>query len=160
MFFTMLYGLKDIHTVISNQRNIGGAAEASMIRLTNGEVYHNPVFTNIDISKGQYVSLCFIDEDGVNTIAHVDQIAVIKGLQHKLICQLDNTCVKQLLVKNNLQYLKRLCDINDGFVTQTFKKEALKLIRDISVAELKKHNMSLPFQVEEKLININQRLYA
>lgn len=54
--FNMLHGLKDIHTVISNYRKIGGAAEADMIRLSSGELYHNPVFTNIDISKGQYVS--------------------------------------------------------------------------------------------------------
>lgn len=160
MFFSMLYGLKDIHTVISNQRKIGGAAEAITIRLTTGEEYHNPVFTNIDISKGQYVSICFIDEEGVNTITHVDQIAVIKGLRHKLICQLDNSYVKELLLNDTLQYLQRLCDINDGFVTHTFKKEALKLVRDISEKELKKHNISLPFPIEEKLINLNERLYA
>ena len=31
--FNMLFGLKDIHTVIANQRKIGGAAEADSIRL-------------------------------------------------------------------------------------------------------------------------------
>ncbi|PAE44378.1 hypothetical protein [Bacillus sp. 7884-1] len=150
--FNMLYGLKDIHTVIANQRKIGGAAEADSIRLTSGENYLNPVFTNVDISKGQYVSIGFVDEEGQNIIAHVDQIAVIKGLQHKLICQLNNTYIKQMMVRDTLQYLQKLCEVNAGFVTQTFKKEALKIVQDISVKELINHNISLPFPVEEKII--------
>lgn len=158
--FNMLHGLKDIHTVISNYRKIGGAAEASMICLSSGEIYHNPVFTNIDISKGQYVSLCFIDENGTNIMVHVDQIAVIKELQHKLICQLNNTYVKQMMLRDTLQYLQKLCEINDGFVTPSFKKEALKLVRDISVVELKKRNILLPFSIEEQVIHLNERLFA
>ncbi len=158
--FSMLHGLKDIHTVIANHRKLGGVAEASMIQLSSGEVYNNPVFTNIDISKGQYISLCFIDENGTNIMMHVDQIAVIKGLQHKLICQLNNTYVKQVLLQDTLQYLQKLCEINDGFVTHSFQKEALKLVRDISVTELKKHNISLPFPIEKQLVHLNKRLFA
>lgn len=158
--FNMLFGLKDIHTVIANQRKIGGAAEAESVRLSSGESYQNPVFTNIDISKGQYVSFGFIDEEGQNIIAHVDQIAVIKGLQHKLICQLNNTYIKQLMVRDTLQYLQKLCEVNAGFVTKTFKKEALRLVQDISIKELKNHDISLPFPVEEKLVHINNRLFA
>ncbi|WP_129728524.1 MULTISPECIES: hypothetical protein [Bacillaceae] len=158
--FNMLHGLKDIHTVISNYRKIGGAAEASVICLSSGEIYHNPVFTNIDVSKGQYVSLCFIDENGTNIMVHVDQIAMIKELQHKLICQLNNNHVKQMLLGDTLQYLQKLCEINDGFVTHTFKKEALKLIRDISVNEFKKHDISLPFQIEDNLVHLKERLFA
>jgi hypothetical protein len=150
--FNKLFGLKDIHTVIANQRKIGGAAEADSIRLSSGETYLNPVFTNVDISKGQYVSIGFVDEEGQNIIAHVDQIAVIKGLQHKLICQLNNTYIKQMMVRDTLQYLQKLCEVNAGFVTQTFKKEALKIVQDISVKELKNHNISLPFPVEEKIV--------
>lgn len=158
--FNMLFGLKDIHTVITNQRKIGGAAEADSIRLSTGETYQNPVFTNVDISKGQYVSVGFVDGDGQNIIAHVDQIAVIKGLQHKLICQLNNTYIKQMMVRDTLQYLEKLCEVNAGFVTQTFKKEALKIVQDISVNELKNHNITLPFPVEEKVIHMNNRLFA
>ncbi|MFL0365764.1 hypothetical protein [Bacillus sp. PK3_68] len=156
----MLHGLKDIHTVISNKRKIGGVAEASMIQLVSGEVYVHPVFTNVDLSKGQYVSLCFIDEDGMNIMTHVDQIAVIKGLQHKLICQMENSYVKQMLLQDTVQYLRKLCEINEGFVTHTFKKEALQLVRDISVKELKKHDVCLPFSVEDKLVHLNDRLHA
>jgi hypothetical protein len=156
----MLHGLKDIHTVIANHRKLGGVAEASTIQLSSGEVYNNPVFTNIDISKGQYISLCFIDENGTNIMMHVDQIAVIKGLQHKLICQLNNTYVKQVLLQDTLQYLQKLCEINDGFITHSFQKEALKLVRDISVTELKKHNISLPFPIEKQLIHLNDRLFV
>ncbi|MFJ7728376.1 hypothetical protein ACIQXV_19780 [Neobacillus sp. NPDC097160] len=153
--FNMLFGLKDIHTVLANQRKIGGAAEADSIRLSSGETYLNPVFTNVDISKGQYVSVGFIDEDGANIIAHVDQIAVIKGLQHKLICQLNNTFIKEIMVRDTLQYLQRLCEVNAGFITPTFKKEALKLVHDISVKELNSHNISLPFPVEDKLVRLH-----
>lgn len=158
--FNMLFGLKDIHTVIMNQRKIGGAAEADSIRLSTGETYLNPVFTNVDISKGQYVSVGFIDGEGQNIIAHVDQIAVIKGLEHKLICQLNNTYIKQIMVRDTLQYLQKLCEVNAGFVTQTFKKEALKIVQDVSVKELKNHNITLPFPVEEKVIHMNNRLFA
>ncbi|MFP7297326.1 hypothetical protein [Neobacillus niacini] len=152
--FNMLFGLKDIHTVIANQRKIGGAAEADSITLSSGETYLNPVFTNVDFSKGQYVSVGFIDEDGQNIIAHVDQIAVIKGLEHKLICQLKNAFIKQMLVRDTLQYLQKLCEVNSGFITKTFKKEALRLVHDISVTELQKHNFSLPFPVEEKVVKL------
>ena len=152
--FNMLYGLKDIHTVISNQRKIGGAAEADSIRLLSGETYLNPVFTNVDLSKGQFVSVGFIDQDGANVIAHVDQIAVIKGLRHKLICQLNNTFIKQYLLNDTLKYLQKLCEVNAGFVTNSFKKEALKLVRDISVKELRNHNISLPFPIEDKIVQL------
>ncbi|MHC0037756.1 hypothetical protein [Pseudoneobacillus sp. C159] len=158
--FDMLFGLKDIHTVISNKRKIGGAAEADIIQLASGETFQNPVFTNVEISKGQYISFGFIDENGVNIIANVDQIAVIKGLQHKLICQLNNQYIKQMMTRDTLQYLQKLCEINAGFVTQTFKKEALKLVQDVSFKELKKHNITLPFSVEDNLVPINHRLFA
>jgi hypothetical protein len=156
----MLHGLKDIDTVISNHRKIGGVAEASVLHLTSGDSYKNPVFTNIDKSKGQYVSLCFIDENGMNIFVHVDQVAVIKGLEHKFICQLNNQNVKQLMLHDTLQYLQKLCRINDGFITPTFKKEALRLVRDISVKELEKRNFSLPFQFDNNLIQLNERQYA
>ncbi|MCQ6282199.1 hypothetical protein [Bacillus sp. EB600] len=158
--FNILYGLKDIHTVLSNHRKLGGVVEADNIRLSSGETYHNPVFTNVDMSKGQYVSLGFIDEKGTNIMIHVDQIAVIKGLQHKLIWQLNNLHVKQLLLQDAIQYLQKLCQVNSGFITNSFKKEALKLVRDISVDELKNHNVSLPFPLEEQIIPINDRIYA
>jgi hypothetical protein len=156
----MLHGLKDIHTVVSNHRKIGGVAEASIIRLSSGEEYRNPVFTNVDISKGQYVSACFIDERGNNIIAHIDQIAVITGLQHKLICQLNNTYVRDMLLNESMRYLTKLCRVNDGFITKSFKKEALKLIRDISVKELDKHKFKLPFSIEDNLVHIDERLFA
>jgi hypothetical protein len=156
----MLYGLKDIHTVISNHRKVGGVAEANLIRLSSGDEYKNPVFTNVDISKGQYVSLCFIDEKGDNIIAHVDQIAIIKGLQHKLICQLTNTYVRDMLLNETFQYLAKLCRVNEGFVTQPFKKEAVKLVRDLSPKELEKRKFKLPFAVEDNLLHLNDRLYA
>jgi hypothetical protein len=156
----MLHGLKDIHTVVSNHRKVGGVAEASIIRLSSGEEYRNPVFTNVDISKGQYISVCFIDEEGNNIIAHVDQIAVVMHLQHKLICQLNNTYVKDMLLDESLQYLAKLCKINDGFVTKSFKKEALKLVRDISVKELDRRKFKLPFSIEGNLVHLSERLFA
>lgn len=158
--FNMLFGLKDIYTVIANQREVGGAAEADIIRLSSGETYHNPVFTNVDISKGQYVSIGFIDETGTNIIAHVDQIAVIKGLEHKLICRLQNSYVRQLRIQKAVQYLRKLCEVNAGFVTATFKKEVLKLVKDIGIKELKNNNIALPFPIEDKIVPINNRFFA
>ncbi|KKB33987.1 hypothetical protein [Bacillus thermotolerans] len=156
----MLHGLKDIHTVVSNKRKVGGVAEADSIQLSSGEVYQYPVFTNIDLSKGQYVSLSFIDEKGQNIMTHVNQIAVIKGLAHKLICQMDNIYVQRMLLSESIQYLQKLCEVNEGFVTHTFKKEALQIVRDISVKELKRCGVTLPFQVEEKLVHLSDRMHA
>jgi hypothetical protein len=156
----ILFGLKDIHTVISNHRKLGGAAEADLIRLSSGETYNNPVFTNIDMSKGQYVSIGFIDENRTNIITHVDQIALIKGLQHKYIYQLNNQQVRELLLQDALQYLQKLCRINSGFVTNSFMKEALLLVKDIGINELNKSNVSLPFPLEDKVIPLNNLIHA
>jgi hypothetical protein len=156
----MLYGLKDIFTVVSNLRKIGGAAEATFIRLRSGEEYSNPVFTCIDHSKGQFVSLGFITESGENFLIHVDEISMIKGSQHKLICQLDNQFAKQQLMAERLHYIKRLCEINQGFVTRTFRDELIKLVRDVSVKEVEKEEIKLPIKIEENIIQMSQRMFA
>lgn len=156
----MLYGLKDIFTVVSNQRRIGGAAEATFIRLRSGEEYSNPVFTCVDHSKGQFVSLGFITESGENFLIHVDEISMIKSLQHKLICQLTNQYAKQLLMNETLHYIKRLCEINQGFVTRTFRDELIKLVRDVSVKEIENEKITLPIKIEENIIQLKKRMFA
>jgi hypothetical protein len=156
----LLHGLKDIHTVITNQRKIGGAAEARSIRLRSGEEYANPVFTCVDLSGGQFVSLGFMTENGDNLMIHVNEIGVIKGLSHKLICQLTNEKAKELLLKDILHYIKKLCEVNKGFVTRPFKDELTKLVCDISIEEIKKQKITLPIQIETNIISLDDRLFA
>jgi hypothetical protein len=156
----LLHGLKDIHTVITNQRKIGGATEAKSIRLRSGEEYSNPVFTSLDVAGGQFVSIGFITENGDNMIIHVNEIGVIKGLSHKLICQITNEKAKELLLEDLLHYIKRLCEVNKGFVTRPFKDELTKLVCDISLEEIKKQKIALPFQIETNVVPIDDRLFA
>ncbi|WP_046175237.1 hypothetical protein [Domibacillus indicus] len=156
----MLHGLKDIHMVIANSRKLGGAAEAESITLSSGEIYINPVFTNVDLSQGKYVSFSFIAENGENITAHVDQIGVMKGLRHKLICQLENKSVREMMTEESLRYLKKLCEVNEGFVTNSFKKEALRLVRDVSVDELEKRHVNLPFAIDSNVVSITKRKFA
>jgi hypothetical protein len=156
----MLHGLKDIHMVIANSRKLGGAAEAESITLASGETYKNPVFTNVDLSQGKYISFSFIAENGENVTAHVDQIGVMRGLRHKLICQLENVSVREMMTEETLRYLRKLCEVNEGFVTNSFKKEALKIVRDVSVIEIEKRKVILPFTVENNLVMMDQRRHA
>jgi len=156
----MLHGLKDIHMVIANSRKLGGAAEAESITLSSGETYKNPVFTNVDLSQGKYISFSFIAENGENVTAHVDQIGVMRGLRHKLICQLENTSVRELMTEETLRYLRKLCEVNEGFVTNSFKKEALKLVRDVSIDELEKRHVDLPFALESNVVAMNIKKFA
>jgi hypothetical protein len=156
----VLHGLKDIHTVITNQRKIGGAVEAQHIRLSSGEEYSHPVFTNIDVSRGQFVSIGFIDEEGNNLLVHVNEIAMIKGLEHKLICQLRNSFAKEMLLEQTLRYLTRLCEINEGFVTRSFRNELTRLVVDVSLQELEKKEIHLPFTFENNVIQMNERKFA
>lgn len=157
-----LHGLKDIHTVISNERKIGGTVEASFIRLRSGEEFTYPVFTSIDVSKGQLVTLGFITESDEHIIVHVDEISQIKGLEYKLKCELKNIQAKKGLLSEAIQYLRKLCEINQGFVTRPFKEELIRLVRDISMEEIQNHNLSLPISLEEQnnLIYIKKRLFA
>lgn len=156
----VLHGLKDIHTVITNKRKIGGAAEAKYLRLSSGEEYNNPVFTNIDFSRGQFVSIGFIDEEGNSIITHVNEIAVIKGLTHKLICQIENSYAREMLLEQDLKYLRRLCEVNQGFVTRSFRTELTRLVLDIGIPELKKKKIELPIAIEDNVYNIDERIFA
>lgn len=157
----LLHGLNDIYTVIINKRKIGGAAEADFIRLRSGEEYSNPVFTSLDVSAGQFVSIGFVTDKGDNILIHVNEIGMIKGLQHKLICQLNNSEARAQLLVETIHYLRRLCDINKDFITPPFKDEVTKLVCDISVEEIKSNNIKLPFILENNnVVQINKRLFA
>lgn len=156
----MLHGLKDIHMVIANSRKLGGAAEAESITLSSGETYKHPVFTNVDLSQGKYISFSFVADNGENVTAHVDQIGVMRGLRHKLICQLENEAMRDMMTEETLRYLRKLCEVNEGFVTNTFKKEALKLVKDVSVEEIEKRDVTLPFQFESNVVSIKSKKFA
>lgn len=142
-----LHRLMDIYICKLNQRKIGGAVEAQYVRLRSGEEYHNPVFMDVDVSRGHVISLGMMDEDGNNLIINVNDISMVKELEHKLICQLKNEQARHYLLEETVDYLKKLCELNHGFVTPTFEKEALRLVKDISLKEINKQKINLPFKV-------------
>ncbi|WP_100406101.1 hypothetical protein [Bacillus solitudinis] len=157
----IIHALKDIHTVVTNKRKIGGAVEAKVLRLRSGEEFSFPVFTSLELTNGHYHSIGFITTDGEQFLIHVDEIALMQGLEHKLICQLENNVARKTLLTDTIHYLSRLCEINEGFVTAPFKQEVEALISDISVTELKHrgYEKTLPF-LDENVISLKKSMFA
>ena len=56
-------GLKDIYKLLMNERKVGGVIEANALRLCTGEVYRNPVITQIDLLGSSIYSIGFMTED-------------------------------------------------------------------------------------------------
>ncbi|WP_088105718.1 hypothetical protein [Halalkalibacter urbisdiaboli] len=157
----IIHALKDIHTVITNKRKVGGAVEAKSIRLRSGEEFTFPVFTSLELTNGHYHSIGFMTTEGEQFLVHVDEISLMRGLEHKLICQLENSSARKYLLTDTIHYLTRLCEVNEGFVTAPFKEEVETLITDISVSELKErgYENTLPF-LEENVISLKKSMLA
>lgn len=88
-------GLTDIHTLLANERKVGGAIEAKSIRLRTGEEYELPVITSIDFAGTLFYSIGFVTKEGQSMIVNVNDISMIAEPQHKRICELQNDTVKQ-----------------------------------------------------------------
>ena len=132
----MLYrvnGLKDIHTVLSNERKLGGVVEAEFLRLRTGEEYKNIVITGIDTSGSTIYSVSFVTEEGRRYIVHVNDISLISEAAHKHIKQLNNKDYKKWKTEEKIKFLKKLCELNEGCFTKTFVCEAMQIIEDIGI---------------------------
>jgi hypothetical protein len=142
-------GLTDIHTIMVNERKIGGAIEAESIRLRSGEQFDCPVITNIDCSGSSYYSLGFLTAEGKKIIVNVNDISLIVEPVHKKIAELKNRFYKEFKTREKIKYLKRLCEVNQGSNNLPFVKEAKMIIEDIGMDSAKKE-MDMNFLNEKK----------
>jgi hypothetical protein len=131
-------GFIDIHSILTNERKIGGVIEASKISLRNGEEYHNPVITNIDFFGGIFYTLGFIADNGAHMIVNVSDISKIVEPTHKKICEVDNKVYKAEKLKEKNCYLKKLCDLNQDVYIKTFINEVMLLVEDIGQENINK----------------------
>lgn len=156
----MLYqvnGLKDIHTVLSNERKLGGAVEADFIRLRTGEEFTNIVITHIDTAGSILYSVSFVTEEGKRYIIHVNDISVISEATHKHINQIRNKYYKKWKTEEKLKFLQKLCKLNEGCYTKPFINEVMHIIEDIGKDAVRGH-LSLDLLDENKVVEMGRRV--
>lgn len=156
----MLYqvnGLKDIHTVLSNERKLGGSVEADIIRLRSGEEFPNAVITHIDMAGSIIYSVSFVTEEGNRYIIHVNDISMISQPAHKYIKNLNNKYWKQHKTEEKIKFLSKLCGLNEGCCTKLFFREAQQIIEDIGMEAARK-SVNLDFIQDSKVISIEKKV--
>ncbi|EKN64194.1 hypothetical protein M670_02510 [Schinkia azotoformans MEV2011] len=147
-------GFIDIHSILTNERKLGGVIEASVIRLRTGEEYNNPVITNIDFFGGTFYSLGFIADNGDHMIVNVSDISKITEPTHKKIHEMNNKVYKAEKLSEKNSYLKKLCDLNKGVYIKTFINEVKLLVEDIGVENINKE-IDIDFlQKNKKIVKI------
>lgn len=147
-------GFIDIHSILTNERKLGGVIEASVIRLRTGEEYNNPVITNIDFFGGIFYSLGFIADNGDHMIVNVSDISKITEPTHKKIHEMNNKVYKAEKLSEKNSYLKKLCDLNKGVYIKTFINEVKLLVEDIGVENINKE-IDIDFlQKNKKIVKI------
>lgn len=149
----VINGLKDMHTILSNERKVGGVIEADNIRLKNGEEYVNAVITNIDLLGSALYSIGFVAVNGQRIIVNVSEISMINQPQHKKIYNLNNQSFKTIKIEEKLKYLKRLYEVNVGSYTSIFLEEAKMIVDDIGLKTAKK-------VVDVSFLYKNDKLYT
>ncbi|MGP3560657.1 hypothetical protein [Geobacillus sp. BK01] len=133
---TPMNGLRDMKAMLVNERKVGGAIEATFLRLRSGEEYRNACIVHIDQLGAQYYSVGFVTEQGERMVVNVHDISIISAPEHKKIRELNNAAYKREAVNEKRRYLKRLFDIYEGSYTVHFWREAKMIIDDIGVEAL------------------------
>ncbi|WP_209124278.1 hypothetical protein [Alkalihalobacillus sp. BA299] len=150
-------GFHDFYTILSNERKIGGGIEAETIKLRTGEVFRNPVFTNIDYSGSVFYTIGFMTEDGVCMIVHVNDISSITSPVHKKVAMIRNKYYRAMKVKEKVKYLKRLFKADQGAYTKPFLEEAKLIIEDVGVKPIENDQeigQELIFKISNKVNKI------
>ncbi|EMT54580.1 MULTISPECIES: hypothetical protein [Brevibacillus] len=137
-------GYTDMYTVVANERKVGGAVEAGLIRLRTGEEFTNAVLTRLEMSDAQFCSLGFVTQEGKRLIVHVNDVSMVADAVHINVCDLKNEVMRAEKTAERLKRLKRLCELNEGSCTPTFREEALLLAEDIGM-ELARGHVDLSF---------------
>ena len=146
-------GLKDIYKLLMNERKVGGVIEANALRLRTGEVYQNPVITQIDLLGSSIYSIGFMTEDHQNIIVNITELSLLQEPKHKKIVELNNEAYKKTKTKQKLKYLKRLFEINRDSLNSIFLEEAKMIIEDIGLPEAKK-------EINTSLIDLENQTYS
>lgn len=146
-------GFQDIHTLLTNERKIGGAIEAEQIKLRSGEVYNYPVFTNVDYTGGTFYSVGFVSDDGTRMIVNVSDISSIKSPMHKKVTTVQNSFFKEYKTREKLNYLKRLIRADQGAYTKPFVQEASLIVEDIGIKYVS-NEINIEFLTNSKVVKI------
>ncbi|WP_134704134.1 hypothetical protein [Ammoniphilus sp. YIM 78166] len=156
----MLYqvnGLKDIHTVLTNERKLGGAVEAESIRLRSGEEFRNIVVTHMDMAGSIIYSVSFVTEEGKRYIIHVNDISLISQPTHKHIKSVNNAFYKQFKTDEKIKYLSKLCQLNEGGFTAPVLKEVMAIVEDIGTEAAKQH-VDMDLVSDTKVVKMEKRV--
>ncbi|WP_257347981.1 hypothetical protein [Pseudalkalibacillus decolorationis] len=138
-----VHGFTDMHTLITNERKVGGAIEATRIRLSTGEEFTYPVITNVDYSGSTFYSIGFITGDGEHYIVNVHDISMMTSTRHCSVRDLKNSYCKKMKTEQRIDYLKRLCEVNEGSSTSIFLEEVQAILDDIGFEAIEsEHELS------------------
>ncbi|WP_158734906.1 hypothetical protein [Alteribacillus sp. YIM 98480] len=147
-------GYDDMYTVLANERKVGGVIESEYLRLSSGDEFHNVVITKVELIGSALCSIGCVTESGQRLIVNAKDISMIHQPEHKKIFELRNQTFKHIKMKEKLQYLKRLFELNEGSYNPFFKEEAAMLIEDIGFNNAKQEiDVSVIFP-EEKVYTI------
>lgn len=124
-------GLSDISTVLLNLRKVGGAVEAASIRLRSGEEFAWPVIVSLERAGDQFYAMGLVTQEGEHLIIHTGDVGRIRQVRHVDVKALHNRVYRERRQRELLQHLERLCEVNRGFVTPTFREEVLRIVEDI-----------------------------
>ena len=136
-----------------NERKIGGVIEVNTLRLRTGEVYQNPVITQIDLLGSSIYSIGFMTEDHQNIIVNITELSLLQEPKHKKIVELNNEAYKTTKTKEKLKYLKRLFEINKDSLNPIFLEEARMIIEDIGLPAVKK-------EINTSIIDLKNKIYS
>ncbi len=132
-------GYTDMHTIVTNERKIGGTVEIGFLRLRSGEEFEHAVVTRLEMSNGQLCSIGFVTEEGRRLIVHIQDISMIADAKHVNVRDLCNERMREQKMQERIKYLKRLCDLNAGSCTLPFREEVMLLIEDIGLETAKQY---------------------
>jgi hypothetical protein len=142
---TYINGLQDIHTIILNERKVGGAVEAEFIRLRTGEEFISPVITSMDMDGAAIYSAGIFTNEGKRFIVSVNEISMISEPTHKRLHELMNKPYQEFKTAEKINYLLRLCELNEGSETPIFRGEVMQIADDIGKEACSKLNLRLSF---------------
>lgn len=154
MMKSQINGFEDMHTILANERKVGGVIESDYLRLSTGEEYNNIVITKVELLGSALCSIGCVTEEGQLLIVNAKEVSVIHQPKHKRIHELRNQSFKHTKMQQKLKYLKRLIELNDGSYNPLFREEALLVIKDIGLKNVKKEIDVSDVYPEEKIYTI------
>jgi len=76
-------------------------------------------------------SIGFFTNEGKRLIVSVSEVIMISDPQHKCLWELNNQTYKKFKTKEKVQYLQRLCELNEGSSNSIFREEVQRIAQDI-----------------------------